>query len=269
MARLLRVRGWIGKTTGMSRLHRPPARRAAGRRPPGRPRCAAGAASARRSRRGSRPSSSRIVRLRRPCRGSCSSVSIITLPTRKTFSVGDALAPQVLHAALLGAEQQVADRVGQDAVDLLGHRRGRSCAGPASTWTSLTPSLTATSPQAIVLLTSPTTSTASGLLLQHDRLEGLHDLGGLHGVRCRRADAQVDVRLGNAELAEEQVAHPLVVVLAGVDQHRLDRPCVPRYASISGAIFMKFGRAPTTLMILKVFRSPKPWFAPALPSRPL
>ena len=54
---------------------------------------------------------------------------------------------------------------------------------------------------------------------------------------------------GDAQLAEEQVAHLLVVVLAGVDQHRLESPDAASYASISGAIFMKFGRAPTMLMI--------------------
>ena len=80
-------------------------------------------------------------------------------------SAGDALAAQVLDAALLGAEEQVADRVGEHAVDLLGHRRGRSCAGRPRRGRAGTPSFTATSPQAIVLFTSPTTSDGVGPVL--------------------------------------------------------------------------------------------------------
>ncbi len=118
---------------------------------------------------------------------------------------------------------------------------------PASTWTSLTPSFTATSPQAIVLLTSPTTSTASGLCSSTTGSKAFM-ISAVCTAWLPPADAEVDVRLGDAELPEEQVAHLLVVMLAGVDQQRIDGLCA-LYASISGAIFMKFGRAPTTLMI--------------------
>ena len=79
----------------------------------------------------------------------------------------------------------------------------------------------------MVLLTSPTTSDGVRLVLQHDRLEGRHDVGRLGRVGAG-ADLQVDVRLGNLELPEEQVAHPLVVMLAGVDQERLDVGVAPR-----------------------------------------
>ncbi len=41
-------------------------------------------------------------------------------------------------------------------------------------------------------------------------------------------DAEVDVRLGQAELAEEHLRHPLVVVLAGVDQLLRDAQSVKR-----------------------------------------
>ena len=60
-----------------------------------------------------------------------------------------------------------------------------------------------------------------GPLLEHDRLEPLHDLGRLDGVRAR-ADLEVDVGPGDAQLLEEEPRHPLVVVLAGVDQAGLD-----------------------------------------------
>ena len=51
--------------------------------------------------------------------------------------------------------------------------------------------------------------------------------------------------LGQAEVAEEDVRHRLVVVLAGVDEPLGDaaRARAPR---MTGAAFMKFGRAPTT-----------------------
>ena len=48
--------------------------------------------------------------------------------------------------------------------------------------------------------------------------------------------------------SEEQLAHVRVVVLPGVDEQRLDLRAAG-VGAISGAIFMKFGRAPTTLMI--------------------
>jgi hypothetical protein len=49
------------------------------------------------------------------------------------------------------------------------------------------------------------------------RLEAAHDLGGLHRV-AGRADLEVDVRFGDAELAEEGVLHLGVVVLTGMQQ---------------------------------------------------
>jgi hypothetical protein len=50
-------------------------------------------------------------------------------------------------------------------------------------------------------------------------LQALHDFGDLPHV-CARADSQVDVRLGDVELAEERLAHSLIVVLPGVYQSR-------------------------------------------------
>ena len=50
---------------------------------------------------------------------------------------------------------------------------------------------------------------------------------------------------GRSELAEEDVGHPRVVVLAGVDD-ALRRRRAAASARMTGAAFMKFGRAPTT-----------------------
>ena len=120
---------------------------------------------------------------------------------------------------------------------------------PASTWATGTPSLTAVRAQAIVELTSPTTTTASGLLLEHDRLEPLHHLGRLDGVAAR-ADPEVDVRPGDLQLLEEQLRHPLVVVLAGVDEVGLDAGAAADLPHQRGDLH-EVRRAPTTATIFK------------------
>ncbi len=59
-----------------------------------------------------------------------------------------------------------------------------------------------------------------GRIGDQQRLEALHDLGGLLGVGAG-ADLEHVVRGGNAELLEEDFRHQAVVVLAGVDDHLL------------------------------------------------
>ena len=91
---------------------------------------------------------------------------------------------------------------------------------PASTYTILIPIFAATRAQAMVKLTSPTTSRKSG--------------------RCSRSTGsirfmisavwtvwpppypQVDDRFGNAEFPEEQLRHLLIVVLTGMDEEMID-----------------------------------------------
>ena len=120
----------------------------------------AGAASGRRTG-GPRGAAHRGLVERRLSSRHASKVSIMTLPTRKMRSSGDSFAPQVLHPARLGHEQPVADRVGEDAVDLLGHgaveaAQARLDVGHRDA------QLDGRQAQAIVELTSPTTTTASG-----------------------------------------------------------------------------------------------------------
>ena len=56
----------------------------------------------------------------------------------------------------------------------------------------------------------------------------------------------------DAELLEEDRRHRVVVVLAGVDQHVLELVGAGAAArATTGAIFMKFGRAPTTETIVR------------------
>ena len=100
----------------------PPARRAAGPAWPGRPRSTAGAASPGRSRRGVEPERSAASSCRARSAELSASVSIITLPTSRTFAAAIPSRRRLAIAARLGHEQQVGDRVGHEPVDLLRHR---------------------------------------------------------------------------------------------------------------------------------------------------
>ncbi len=71
--------------------------------------------------------------------------------------------------------------------------------------------------QAIVELTSPTTSSASGFCLAMIGSNPLHHLGGLNGMGTG-ADAKIDIGTRNLELLEEQLRHFLIVMLPGMDQ---------------------------------------------------
>ena len=57
-----------------------------------------------------------------------------------------------------------------------------------------------------------------GSLVLHHRLELCEHRAGLRAVRSA-ADVQMMIRRGDAELLEEDVRHPVIVVLAGVHQH--------------------------------------------------
>ena len=88
---------------------------------------------------------------------------------------------------------------------------------PASTWAIGYCSLAATSEQARVEFTSPTTTTIAGVEAAQLRLEGGHDPRRLLGVRAG-ADSEVRIRLGQPELGEEDVRELGVVVLARVHE---------------------------------------------------
>ena len=105
---------------------------------------------------------------------------------------------------------------------------------PASTCTTGTPFLTATSAQARVELTSPTTSTHGRPVRVQHRLEAAHHLGGLHGMAAR-ADFQVEVGSRQAQVGEQPLAHACVVVLAGVHEHGRQRAACARRARAGSA----------------------------------
>lgn len=60
-----------------------------------------------------------------------------------------------------------------------------------------------------------------GLLFEHHRFERFHDFRRLHGVAAG-TNLEVDIRLGNAQLAEKQITHPLVIMLPRVDKNRFE-----------------------------------------------
>jgi hypothetical protein len=86
---------------------------------------------------------------------------------------------------------------------------------PASRCSTVIPSFTATSVAASVVHVAGHDHEVGPLIEQH-WLDALHTCG-LHRVRAG-ADAEHVVRLGHAELLEEQLGHHAVVVLAAVDE---------------------------------------------------
>jgi len=58
-------------------------------------------------------------------------------------------------------------------------------------------------------------------MIEKNRLDTLEDFGGLNGMRAG-ADFKIDMRRGNAHLAEENIGKGFVVMLAGVDKDGLD-----------------------------------------------
>ena len=59
-----------------------------------------------------------------------------------------------------------------------------------------------------------------GPRLQTDALIGDHDAAGLLGVAAA-ADPEIDVGIGQAEFGEESGRHGIIVMLAGMDDHRI------------------------------------------------
>ena len=134
----------------------------------------------------------------------------------------DPLPGQVRGRVCGGAEEQVADVVGEDAVHLFGHApvvraqtrldvrdrdvhlRGDQRTGEGRVGVSVDE--------------HPRRAD-----LARNSLEAGHHGAGLRAMRAR-TDSQVDVRLGYAELTEEDLRHVVVVVLAGVDEHLLVAP---------------------------------------------
>ena len=144
----------------------------------------------------------------------------MTLPTRKTRSA--ATPSRRRFSTPLGSVTNSQWLIASVRMRLISSGIVRSkLRRPASTWATGTPSLTAVRAQAIVELTSPTTTTASGRCSSTTGSNRFITSAVWHGVAAR-SHPQVDVGPGNLQLLEEQLRHPLVVVLAGVDEVGLD-----------------------------------------------
>nr|BFE34451.1 hypothetical protein GCM10010200_067020 [Actinomadura rugatobispora] len=137
----------------------------------------------------------------------------------------DALCGQVADRLGAGDQAQVRQLVGQAPVDLLGH--GHVEAAQAG--------LHMRDRDVQLGRDQRGGDRRVHVAVHHDQVrraaqelpfEARHECGRLRGV-APRPHAEVHVRLGQPQLAEEDLRHPLVVVLAGVDD-RLPDPSGPQ-----------------------------------------
>ena len=130
---------------------------------------------------------------------------------------GNALGGEVLIAVARGGEKQLREAIGQDAVDLLRHapvaraQAGLHMGDPQS-------QLGGHERDGERGVDVAGDHHYLGVLAQENRLDLHHHLRGLLRVRAA-ARSEVHVRLGHAQILEEDVGHLRVVMLAGVDQH--------------------------------------------------
>ena len=89
---------------------------------------------------------------------------------------------------------------------------------PASRCATLIPILVAAIVAAMVELTSPTTTTRSGLFSFRHLLIGHHYLAGLFSMSTA-ADSKINVRLREAEVFEKSIRHIRIIMLPGMDNN--------------------------------------------------
>ena len=95
----------------------------------------------------------------------------------------------------------MADGVGQDAIDFLGHRTVEAAqTGLDMRDTHAQLDGRQSTSQGRVYVADDDHGVRP--LFDHDRLKPPHHLGRLHGVRCG-ADLQIEIRLGDLELVKE------------------------------------------------------------------
>ena len=132
---------------------------------------------------------------------------------------GDPFPQQVLVPVRRRRPEDVGDRVGDDAVDLLGHGAVER-AQPRLQVRRLHPQLHRRERAGDRRVHVPHHHDQIRPMLHQELLVGDHHLPGLLGVRAA-AHPQVEMRLGQHEVPEEGVRHVEVVVLAGVHDDRL------------------------------------------------
>ncbi len=137
---------------------------------------------------------------------------------------GDALARQVVVRGPLGGVEQVGDLVRHEPVDLFGHAAVEAAqAGLDMHHRHMELRRDEGAGHGGVDVADD--DHRRGPVLQHHRLEALHDLCRLDRVRAR-ADFQVDVGRRQFEVGEQAVVQREVVVLSGVDQHGPRQPAL-------------------------------------------
>ena len=144
----------------------------------------------------------------------------MTLPTNTISSAGSPSASSVSVASVDGVSSRLANRSVTIRLISSGIVRS-SLRSPASTCAMRMPSFAATIADAMVELTSPYTTSQSGLMRHQHRLDALDDARGLHRMRAR-AHGQILVGRGDAEITKEVGGHAVIVVLSGVHDDLLD-----------------------------------------------
>src|SRR5712692_10737017 len=135
-------------------------------------------------------------------------------------AAGPTFFEEVLDGVFCRNQEIVGKCVGQDAVDLFGHRTVKAAESGLDV------------SYADTELRRGERNGDSGidiayhenqvrLAFDQNRLNTLQNFGGLRGVRAR-ANFEIDVRGGDAHLAKENVGQLLVIVLAGVNEDGLD-----------------------------------------------
>ena len=175
---------------------------------------------------------------------SCTSVSIITFPTRLIDRGVGAFGEQVLVGVLRRGEVPGGQPIGHDAIDLVGHRRGRRERSPASTCPTGMPIFDAASEAASVELSRRTR--ARGRDAARAGIAPCPS-GSAPSARAWMPDPtpRFSSGLRNAQLAENRVRHVRRRSAARCGRASAGTERRPS-AAITGATFMKLGTAPTT-----------------------
>ena len=114
----------------------------------------------------------------------------------------------------------VGNLIGQDTIDFLRHA-AIEAAQPCFDVRNRNPFLDTDKRTSQRRIHVADNQNARGLVFIDDRFEALHDLGRLDRM-CTGPDAEIDVRMRQAQIFEQTVVHVLVVMLPGVDQQSGD-----------------------------------------------
>ena len=238
----MRVRGWTGKTTGISRGERGElGHRLGQQRPVDQGRAVQG-------------DEHEVARLDPEPRGGARGAEAVLerdqgvdhrVADEVHALLGDALGAQVLDRLVAVQEEVLGELVGDDPVDLLGHRAVEAAQARLDVG-DRDPHLRRGQRRRQGRVDVAGDEHQVGRLVDQDRLEALHHPRRLLGVAAR-ADLEHVVGRRHPELLEEDLRHQPVVVLAGVDDRVARRRAGgARSAAITGAVLTKFGRVPTT-----------------------